>query len=249
MCFVERAYNRNMFHWCWNYISQTDYIKPFAGEELYKCNMIKVMINMKENLRGHIQYLCTSIKHKYIYIYICFTLQHCFLFFKCEKPYTRSAHSIWVLTWLPACSNISSYIFLLKHCLKEVNITVPKDTLFNIKDHIEFYSQKRPVIAFRTTDYERIPLHTWNPCYLVIPSLPFPLFHVRPSTLPLNEKHKSETNCTSLCFEDNHKQQHVCCDLSLYPQLAHHPTISDGHILSFPKEKSLIMPLFLLSWW
>lgn len=42
--------------------AQTDYTKPSAGEELYKCNMNKVMINTKENLRGRVQYLCTRIK-------------------------------------------------------------------------------------------------------------------------------------------------------------------------------------------
>lgn len=64
-CYVVlcwKGYNRNMFYWCWNYISQTDYIKSYAGEELYKCNMIKVMINKNQNLRECTQYLCTSIK-------------------------------------------------------------------------------------------------------------------------------------------------------------------------------------------
>lgn len=143
MCFVERAYNRNMFHWCWNYISQTDYIQPFAGKELYKCNMIKVMINMKENLRGHIQYLCTSIKQKkkkgkYALLY---STVSCFLNVRKHIPVW---HTVFECLFGSLTVVIQLLIFFfLKHCLRKVKNNVSKDTLLDIKDHVEFDTQKR----------------------------------------------------------------------------------------------------------
>lgn len=104
--------------------------------------MIKVMINMKENLRGHIQYLRTSIKQKKKGKYaLLYSTVSCFLNVRKHIPVRHTVFEC-LLGSLTVVIQLLIFFFL-KHCLRKVKNNVSKDTLFDIKDHVEFNTQKR----------------------------------------------------------------------------------------------------------